>query len=403
MRATLTIAVAAIVAACTAAPSPGPTSTAATVPPTSTEPTLPPSTTPVPTTTTTVPAPRAVAADPLPWPEPPEPGVAPEPGQTGVAVIARGGAGLSTEPDTEPFVVAREGLTFGVRNRVGDWLEVVTPCDTAAWLEARSVAFAPTAAPGEGFGSAVFVLDPGHGGPNLGATGPTGLGEPAVNLDIARRASDLLGQSNRIDWATGQILPGDDIPPAGAAWLTRTAGPPDADYEAGLFFRTELARLAGATALVSIHNNADPDGPFDGPGSEVFYSVTRPESRRLAGLLMEEFRRGFAPFDAAWVGDTDAGAKYRLRSDGSTDYYGILRNADVPAVIAEGAFISNESEEALLRTPEFRQAYADAIYRALVRFVLTDDPGSLYTEPYERFVDAGRGDPLPTCEIPAQP
>lgn len=403
MRATLNIAVAVMVAACTATP-PVTTSTA-TTPPVTTA-TVPPTTsttTTVPVTTTTRPAPRPVAEDPLPWPEPPDPGMATEPGLTGVAVIARGGAGLTTEPDTDPFVVAREGLTFGVRNRTGDWLEVVTPCDTAAWVEARSVAFTPTAAPGEDFGSAVFVLDPGHGGPNRGATGPTGLGEPAVNLDIARRASDLLGQSNRIDWATGEIFGGDDIPAAGAVWLTRTAGPPDADYEAGLFFRTELARLAGATALVSIHNNADPDGPFDGPGSEVFYSVTRPESRRLAGLLMEEFRRSFAPFDAAWMGDTDAGAKYRLRSDGSTDYYGILRNADVPAVIAEGAFISNESEEALLRTPEFRQAYADAIYRALVRFVLTDDPGSLYTEPYERFVDAGRGDPLPTCEIPAQP
>jgi N-acetylmuramoyl-L-alanine amidase len=45
----------------------------------------------------------------------------------------------------------------------------------------------------------------------------------------------------------------------------------------------------------------------------------------------------------------------------------------VPAVIVEGAYISNPSEEALIITDSFRQAYAEGVYRALVRFVTTDD------------------------------
>jgi hypothetical protein len=126
-------------------------------------------------------------------------------------------------------------------------------------------------------------------------------------------------------------------------------------------------------------------------------------SKRLGGLLVEEMRRSFAAFDVVWMGDTDAGAKYRVQEDGQTDYYGILRRALVPSVIAEGAFISSAPEEALLATAEFRQAYAEAIYRALVRFVTTDDPGSGFTTPYLRTTPVGSGDARPTCRVPAQP
>jgi N-acetylmuramoyl-L-alanine amidase len=189
----------------------------------------------------------------------------------------------------------------------------------------------------------------------------------------------------------------------GRVWVTRTEGPAGADYEAGLLFRATLAGSAGAGALISIHNNASPDGPFEGPGSEIFFMFKDPDSRRLGGLLIEEMRRSFSLFDIAWVGDTDAGAKYRLQEDGETDYYGILRRALVPSVIAEGGFISSEPEEALLATPDFRQAYADAIYRALVRFLTTDDPGSGFTTPYLRTTPVGSGDAQPTCRVPAQP
>ena len=114
-------------------------------------------------------------------------------------------------------------------------------------------------------------------------------------------------------------------------------------------------------------------------------------------------RRGFADFDVAWVGDTDAGAKYRLRADGASDYYGLLRGSGVPSVIAEGAFISNRDEEQLLGTAEFRQAYARAVYRSLVRFLTTQDEGSGFTEPYPRTLPAGSGAPGQDCVVPQQP
>ena len=360
------------------------------------------------TTTTTLPPVPAVPVGPNPDPAPPAPYQIPAAGGRGVAVIAGGGADLWDDRAGNPFVTAQEGLIMVVEDRDGDWFLLRTMCDTRAWARASELAFTPAAEPislgqGTSFSEAVVVLDPGHGGVNHGAQGPTGLREEVVNLDIARRARDLLQQPHTVDWQTGLVYPGQDIPPVGRVWVTRTEGPPEADYEAGLLFRATLAGSAGASALIAIHNNASPDGPFEGPGSETFYMFKDPDSRRLGGLLVEEMRRSFGAFDIAWAGDRDAGAKYRLQDDGETDYYGILRRALVPSVISEGAFISREPEEALLATPEFRQAYAEAIYRALVRLVTSDDPGSGFTTPYLRTTDVGSGDARPTCQVPEQP
>lgn len=323
-------------------------------------------------------------------------------------MVAAGGADLWEDRDELPFTRAHEGLVMAVEDRNGEWFLLRTMCDTRAWAREGEVDFtsgSESTPVGTGFDLADFVvvLDPGHGGANHGAQGPTGLREEVVNLDIARRTRDLLDESHSVDWTTGVVLPGGDLPPAGRVWLTRTEGPTGADYEAGLLFRAALAGTAGAHALVSIHNNAEPDGPFDGPGSETFHMYKDPDSRRLGGLVVEELRRSFAAFDVSWVGDRDAGAKYRIQDDGETDYYGILRLAEVPSVIAEGAFISSPAEEALLATPEFRQAYAEALYRALVRFATTDDRGSGFTIPYPRTTPAGSGAARPDCRVPAQP
>ncbi len=396
----------------------GTTATEAMSPPSTTAPATVATTTTAPALATTagtspaVPSPTVVGERRVPLvpeadPAPGVPGPLPD-GATGVAVAAAGGAALADAPGGDVVVVAREGLVFPVQARTGDWLHVRTPCETSAWLDGSRAVFVPsrdgrpTPGPGFDFGQAVIVLDPGHGGPNEGARGPAGLLEKFVNLDIARRARDLLAAPRTIDPATGAVLAGDEIPAAGRVWVTRSEGPPGADIEAGLTYRAEIANRAGADAFVSIHNNAEPDGPFEGPGSEVYYQVLDPESRRLAGILVEELRRSLGAFDAAWVGDTDAGAKPRLRSDG-TDLYGVLRASDVPAVITEGAFISNPAEESLLATEEFRHAYAEAVYRALVRFLTTDDPGSGFTEPYQRTVSPGRGAPEEECRVPAQP
>ena len=156
--------------------------------------------------------------------------------------------------------------------------------------------------------------------------------------------------------------------------------------------------------MVAIHNNAGWEVRLDYPGSDVYYQSQITDSRRFAKIMVEELRRSFAPFEADWVGAIEVGAKSRLSPrDGNPQYYGILRRAEMPTVIAEGAYIANQSEADLLATPEFRQAYAEAVYRALVRFLTTADTGDGVDSDPEIWTGvAGSGDARPDCVIPAQ-
>ena len=246
---------------------------------------------------------------------------------------------------------------------------MLTPCEQSGWVRLRDTTT---------LSHATVVLDPGHGGAETGAIGSEGLVEKEVNLDVARRAAGLL-RAGGVDVV-----------------LTRMG-----DYMATLAFRVDVAVSLQAEAFVSIHHNAMPDGPRSSPGTETFYQYTSASSKRLAGLLYEEATAALAPFPADWVGNTDAGARWRL-NDAGGDYYGVLRFADarhLTAAIAEMAFITNPSEEALLGREDVRQAEAGAI----ARFLYTRDPGSGFSIPHPRTQPAGGGGGREGCIDPLQP
>ncbi len=389
---------------------PSSTTAATTITTTSTTTTTVAPTTTTTTTTTVPPTPYGVPGEPAATQAAPSSGLADGFGGVGLVTIAAGGAPLYEDRALESFVVAREGLVFPAQRMNGEWIEVFTSCDAPAWVKSADVAAespAEAADIGEGFelSAATIVLDPGHGGPwNTGAASPSGMAEKTANLDVAQRVRDLLNEARSVDWVTGEILNGEDIPAADRVILTRVGDGEDGDYEAGLFFRSLLANAANAHAMVAIHHNAGWEVSLDRPGSDVYYQSQIVESRRFAKIMVEELHRGFGPFEADWVGAAEAGAKSRLSPrEGNPQYYGILRYSEMPTVIAEGAYISNQSEADLIATPEFRQAYAGAIYRALVRFLTTDDVGDgLDSDPVIWTGDAGSGDARPECEIPSQ-
>jgi N-acetylmuramoyl-L-alanine amidase len=378
--------------------------------------TTPTSTTTTSTTTTTLPPePYEIPETPPPAPPAPAAELPVDWDGHGVVTIATGGADVVSAPGGDPFARIREGVVLAGRglSTDGEWVRVFHMCDGVAWVAADEISAEPAAADaavGDGFdfAEAVVIVDPGHGGPaNIGATSGD-VTEKSVNVEISARLRELLSAPRSIDWETGEILDGDDIPPAALVVVTRSGTGDAADYEAGLDFRAAVANSANAHALVSIHNNAGEEVELEQPGSDVFYQSQRPvidESRRLAVLIVEEMRRGFSRFEASWVGAVQLGAKSRISPrDGVSQYYGVLKASAVPAVIAEGAYLSNPSEAALLRTPEFQHAYAAAVYRALVRFLTTDDPGSAPShdpEVWEGF--AGSGGARPVCELPTQP
>ncbi|MGH8974914.1 MAG: N-acetylmuramoyl-L-alanine amidase family protein [Acidimicrobiia bacterium] len=289
----------------------------------------------------------------------------------GVLVTRRNGASLSPEPGGPPFGRLRAGVAVSYDAVDGSWARVLTPCENRAWLRLSD---------GRAVATVEVVLDPGHGGDEPGATGPGGLTEKELNLAVVERTVAAL-KAVGVDAA-----------------VTRPS-----DYRVTLASRVAIAAALRPRVFVSVHHNAEPDGPRDGPGSETYYQIRSPDSKRLAGLIYEEVVGALTVFTAQWVADTDAGAKYRT-NDAGGDYYGILRRSaevGVVASLAELAFVTNPSEEALLRRDDVRQAEADALARALVRFLRSEDPGSGFTVPYPRVTPAGPGGGASGCVDPA--
>lgn len=222
----------------------------------------------------------------------------------------------------------------GVRADGG--FDVQTPCDARAVVAGGTVLHA-----------AHVVLDPGHGGSEPGAVGANGLTEKDLNLAVAQR--------------TAALLEG-----AGATVVLTRQG----DERVTLSTRAAIAVALRPVAFVSIHHNAAADGPSTGPGTEVYFQVTSPDSQRLAGLVVEEVRAALTPFGGPWESDADNGAKARVSSVTGEDYYGVLRRAaGVTSVLSEAGYLSNPVEADLFAREDVQQAEAQAIATALTRYL----------------------------------
>ncbi|MBA3655329.1 MAG: N-acetylmuramoyl-L-alanine amidase [Actinobacteria bacterium] len=261
------------------------------------------------------------------------------------------------------------GVALTVTGHDGNAVEVLTPCENTVKLTDAAVIAPPR-----------VILDPGHGGGEPGAVGSNKLAEKTVNLAVSQQTKAALDK-------------------AGVATLLTHAG----DYRMTLTARTKLVTALKPAAFVSIHHNSDPDGPHDGPGSETYYQVassTSAQSKRLAGLIYEEVVAALRPYNVAWVGDTDAGAKYRQGSSGD-DYYAVLRQTKgVVAALAELAFINNPPEADLLARADVQQVEGAAVARGILRYLTTPDPGSGFTQPYARTTPAGGGGRGNNCQDP---
>ena len=284
-----------------------------------------------------------------------------------------------TTTTTSPFVplaatdakaaLTSTGIVVPVLARAADSVTVGTPCGRQATIR--------NGRPLVG----TVVLDAGHGGVEPGAVGPGGLVEKELNLAVTQAAQRALEA-------------------AGVSVILTRAG----DYRISLEARAKIVQTVQPRAFVSIHYNAEPDGPRAGPGVETYYQTvgtSMAESKRLAGLIYEEAVAAMSTYQGiAWVADTDAGAKCRKSSTGN-DYYGIIRRTQgTAAVLAELGFVSNPPEEALYRTPEVRDVAGQAVAKGIIRFLTTSDPGSGFVEPYPREAPAGGGGGVDNCVDP---
>ncbi len=172
------------------------------------------------------------------------------------------------------------------------------------------------------------MVDPGH--PPLGATGPTGLYEAEANLAVAERLRAMLVA-------------------AGARVVMTRTGP--APVELGA--RVRLADSLNAELLISIHNNALPDGvnPFTNNGTSVFYN--QPRSLPLARAIQRAL--------VGRLGLRDLGVG---RGD-----LALARPTWMPAVLCEGLFMALPDQEAALRSREGQELYARGVYDGITEYL----------------------------------
>ena len=227
----------------------------------------------------------------------------------------------------------------------------------------------PTPGP-EITGKRAVIIDPGHGGKDPGAIGPTGLKESEVTLGIALYLEKL--------------LKGAGIP----TYLTRSK-----DEFVYLEDRTNFANQKNGFLFVSLHANSVLNHRPSAEGIETFLlsskyigasardvadrenraSRAHPEVDTDLALIiadLEESANIKYSFDIADIIQKKLVEYLKLENRGIKQApFVVLKGANMAAVIVEVAFISNPKEEELLKTNKFRENTAQALFEAIKYYI----------------------------------
>ena len=226
----------------------------------------------------------------------------------------------------------------------------------------------------------IVALDPGHGGEDPGATGPSGLHEKDVVLAVALKLRDKL-----------------DALPDVRVMMTR-----DDDFFVPLAERVARARRVQADLFVSIH--ADAFVTPEARGASVFALSDRGATSAAARWMANHenaadlvggvnlARRGDATVmrtlldmsttaqikDSLKLGNevlARIGRVGRLHK-GSVEQAGfaVLKAPDIPSILVETAFISNPEEEARLRDQAYQQRLVDALAAGIRQYFARNPP-----------------------------
>jgi len=168
------------------------------------------------------------------------------------------------------------------------------------------------------------VIDPGHGGHDLGAS-DSYVYEKHINLDVARRLERALSEAGF------------------KTVMTRTT-----DEFIALSERSAKANRYRNAIFVSVHFNSS--WKTSAIGIETYYRSSN--SEKFANLIHRELIDN--------VGATDRGVK--------TANFSVLRRTKHPAILVEGGFVSNKEDRSAMMDPQYRQVVADSIARGIIQF-----------------------------------
>jgi N-acetylmuramoyl-L-alanine amidase len=216
-----------------------------------------------------------------------------------------------------------------------------------------------------------IVIDPGHGGHDTGTIGPHGLMEKDLCLDVALRLGHLIEQK----------LPGAEV------IYTRKD-----DTFIPLEQRTAMANEAKADLFISIHANSSHD--HEARGIETYYLnfATSEESLEVAtrenalsqeglhdlqDLVKKIARNEKIEESKEFASDVQDSLTRRMQLVSQSEKnrgvkkapFVVLIGANMPSILSEISFISNPSDEKLLRKGDQRQRVADGLYRGIAAYL----------------------------------
>ena len=180
-------------------------------------------------------------------------------------------------------------------------------------------------------GKVLVMIDPGHGGKDPGAIGPSGLREVDVILPIAKRVAEILEKQGI------------------AVKMTRNS-----DYFVGLDERVTMSREAGASLFVSIHANSIDNRP-DVNGLELYhYNLGQSFAETVHSTVVDYVNKnGF------YLNDR------RVRSA----RFLVLRKSTIPAILVETGYLTSEAEAARLRRDDYQKVMAEGIAKGIVQYI----------------------------------
>lgn len=226
-------------------------------------------------------------------------------------------------------------------------------------------------------GKRMVVIDPGHGGPDPGATGPAGVREKKITLKLARVAQRVIRASGRYRVS-----------------LTRGR-----DVYVPLRRRFELAEAAGAELFLSLHADSHRNRKLRGAS---VYTLSETASDREAGALAAKENRSdaIAGIDLSHQSDAVASLLIELRQRQTMNEsavfseillrelgrstrllrnshrfagFAVLKSPDIPSVLVEIGYISNKYDEKLLQRRSHHKRIAKSLLRAIDRYFKRKD------------------------------
>lgn len=248
---------------------------------------------------------------------------------TASSLRIRGGPGTGFEV----LGSLQSGDSVTVLLRRDGWVRIRKANGEAGWVAGQYITGGSIRSSSTGSGSVrtsgsirgkLIVVDPGHGGSDPGMLGTTyNTMEKDLNLQTALYVRDYLtAKGARVE-------------------LTRSRG----DQKPSLPRRVQLGHLLGGDAFVSIHYNSSPKKVS---GTLTFF-YSENDDLRLARAIENRLQQGIG-----------------LKSNGlSFGNYHILRENSLPATLVELGFLSNRTDESIVRKSSYQKRAAKAIAEGL--------------------------------------